>query len=197
MYRLLRSSLVQNVPFCVAEIHEKEIVFLLNCTKQNEKEVGRRIEDILHRNQVNSYCSQHLTGIERISVLYHQAGEAREHAVRTENRFFYMFSEIAADYILRAADAESKYCAVYEPIRELWESGDEKDRELLETLRRYLRCNQSPAETSRQLFVAKNTLNYRIRRLEERLGLVLNDPDQCFYYLLSLEILRVFRAENE
>nr|WP_296155197.1 PucR family transcriptional regulator [uncultured Blautia sp.] len=197
MYRLLRSSLVQNVPFCVAEIHEKEIVFLLNCTKQNEKEVGRRIEDILHRNQVNSYCSQHLTGIERISVLYHQAGEARERAVRTENRFFYMFSEIAADYILKAADAESKYCAVYEPIRELWESGDEKDRELLETLRRYLRCNQSPAETSRQLFVAKNTLNYRIRRLEERLGLVLNDPDQCFYYLLSLEVLRVLGAENE
>ena len=103
-----------------------------------------------------------------------------------------MFSEIAADYILKATDAESKYYAVYEPIRELWESGDEKDRELLETLRRYLRCNQSPAETSRQLFVAKNTLNYRIRRLEERLGLVLNDPDQCFYYLLSLEILRVF-----
>lgn len=147
--------------------------------------------------QVNSYCSQHLTGIERISALYQQAGEAREHAVRTENRYFYMFSEIAADYILKAADAESKYYAVYEPIRELWESGDEKDRELLETLRRYLRCNQSPAETSRQLFVAKNTLNYRIRRLEERLGLVLNDPEQCFYYLLSLEILRVFRAENE
>mgnify|MGYP004498929089 CR=1 FL=1 len=107
------------------------------------------------------------------------------------------YALVAADYILKAADAESKYYAVYEPIRELWESGDEKDRELLETLRRYLRCNQSPAETSRQLFVAKNTLNYRIRRLEERLGLVLNDPNQCFYYLLSLEILRVFRAENE
>ena len=107
------------------------------------------------------------------------------------------YALVAADYILKAADAESKYYAVYEPIRELWESGDEKDRELLETLRRYLRCNQSPAETSRQLFVAKNTLNYRIRRLEERLGLVLNDPNQCFYYLLSLEVLRVLGAENE
>lgn len=28
-------------------------------------------------------------------------------------------------------------------------------------------------------------------------GLILNDSDQCFYYLLSLEVLRVFGAENE
>lgn len=190
MYRLLRSSLVQSVPFSVVEIHNREIVLLLNCNRQDPKEILERIENILYRNKVNCFASQPALGIEYISFLYHQAGATKKFAHQKEDKYYYDFCEVASGYILREVNNERKRLAFYPPIRFFWENGDKKDREALETLNVYLRNNQSPAETSRQLFIAKNTLNYRLKRLEEKLGLQMNDPEQCLYYLITLETLQ-------
>lgn len=190
MYRLLRSSLIQRIPFCVVEIHNQEIVLLLDCSRQNLKEILKKIEDILHRNQVNCFASQPASGIEHISFLYHQADTTQKIVQQKEKKYYYDFCEVASGYILREVNNERKRLALYPPIRYFWENGDKKDREALKTLNIYLRNNQSPAETSRQLFIAKNTLNYRLKRLEEKLQLQMNDPEQCLYYLITLETLQ-------
>ncbi|MEU1344753.1 helix-turn-helix domain-containing protein [Streptomyces sp. NPDC005827] len=55
---------------------------------------------------------------------------------------------------------------------ELGRLGDsgETPRVLRETLRAYLECNCRPQDAARTLFVAKNTVIYRVRRAEELLG---------------------------
>ena len=189
MYRLLRSSLIQNIPLCVAEIHEDRIVLLLNVDRSDTDKANKIIEEISVRNGVDDYVSLSVPGIRRIEYLYQQCLFFLRMEKVSHGQYAHLFSLQAAAFLLTETDNNRKYFAVYPPIRRMWENRDEKDREALDTLRVYLKNHLSPAETSRQLFIAKNTLNYRLTRLKERLQLDFKDAQLCFYYLLSLEFL--------
>jgi hypothetical protein len=72
----------------------------------------------------------------------------------------------------------------------LGQAGEGAD--LLHTLRTLVRCGFDRARTSRMLHVHRNTLGYRIRRIEELAGLDLASPRDaaCIYLALAAELGR-------
>ena len=60
---------------------------------------------------------------------------------------------------------------------------------LLETLQIYIRTNNSWTKTKKQLFIHGNTLTYRLKRIEEILGLHLNDYSDRLNIQIAFEIL--------
>jgi PucR C-terminal helix-turn-helix domain/GGDEF-like domain len=71
----------------------------------------------------------------------------------------------------------------------------ERVRVLRETLRVYLGCGQSGREAARRLFIARNTVQYRLQRAEEILGRpVAQDPMRLW---LALEIARLVPPGDE
>jgi sugar diacid utilization regulator/GAF domain-containing protein len=75
-----------------------------------------------------------------------------------------------------------------EPIRDGGRSA------LLETLRAYLENKMSTAKTADALYVHVNTVAYRIRRIEERLGLDLHDPDVLLNLKFALMVDEIISA---
>ncbi|HXE45837.1 MAG TPA: helix-turn-helix domain-containing protein [Conexibacter sp.] len=73
---------------------------------------------------------------------------------------------------------------VFEPLARAGEGAD-----LVHTLRTLVRCGFDRAETSRALHVHRNTLGYRIHRIEQLAGLDLNQPRDatCVYLALTAE----------
>ena len=80
-----------------------------------------------------------------------------------KSELFYSFEKVAANYLLTAEKKEQKLYAVHPQIRKAWQRNTSKTREELETLCVYLENNRSIADTARELFLARNTLVYRIR----------------------------------
>ncbi len=72
---------------------------------------------------------------------------------------------------------------------------DEKGgAELLRTLDAFFRCHGSPTETAQRLKLHRNTVLYRLRRIEEVGKLSLNDPDTRLNLQLCLRIREVLQA---
>lgn len=68
------------------------------------------------------------------------------------------------------------------------------DTALLESLRIYLSCNQNIGEAASRLFIHRNTMNYRISKIHDLLGLDLSDTDIAFHILYSYHVLEYYSA---
>jgi DNA-binding PucR family transcriptional regulator len=62
---------------------------------------------------------------------------------------------------------------------------------LHETLKKYLECSKNATVAAEQLFIHRNTLNYRIKKIEELTGLDLDNHNvvQCLMDSFRIETL--------
>lgn len=61
---------------------------------------------------------------------------------------------------------------------------------LCETLERYLNCNCNAKKTAEEMFVHRNTLNYRLKKISEILECDFEELEDCLELKLAFEILR-------
>ncbi|QQE80650.1 CdaR family transcriptional regulator [Alicyclobacillus sp. SO9] len=71
-----------------------------------------------------------------------------------------------------------------------------ENEELLQTLRIYLLFNQNAAQTARALYIHRNTLLYRIKNIEEILGLNLRNTAQLSAVWFALEGLEFLESSG-
>ena len=69
-------------------------------------------------------------------------------------------------------------------IREMFEgkSPDDFDEETLTTINKFFENNLNVSETSRQLYIHRNTLVYRLDKLQKSTGLDLRVFEECHYF---------------
>ncbi len=75
-------------------------------------------------------------------------------------------------------------------LRKLAESDDPADRELLQTLYLYLSDLKNPTGVAADLHIHRNTLFYRINKIESLLGCDLHQGDVIFDLLFSFKLIR-------
>ena len=68
--------------------------------------------------------------------------------------------------------------------------------DILETISMYFACNGDLDEIARQLFVHRNTVKYRLGRLEEKTGLHLNQPRESFLLYLAVLAMRFRNSQT-
>lgn len=93
-------------------------------------------------------------------------------------------------YYLLAAQPD-RWAEVCRRVLGPLQGAGEEGEVLLLTLRTYLACGGNAAEAARRLFVHRNTLYYRLRRLRALLGRDLDDPHERFLLDLVLRCREV------
>lgn len=73
----------------------------------------------------------------------------------------------------------------------------ETGADLVRTLEVYLACGGSPSETARHLYVHRNTVKFRVTRIEELLGVDLNEGETVFRLQLALRIAHLLRGPSQ
>lgn len=127
-------------------------------------------------------------GLDALRRSYHDTVRARQTgSLLYADRFLYRYEALCAfcclhDILLREDD---------------WAFADVLARvdnqDILSTLAMYYACDGDLDETSRRLFVHKNTVKYRLGRLEEKTALHLNQPRENFLLYLAV-LARQFHA---
>jgi purine catabolism regulator len=71
---------------------------------------------------------------------------------------------------------------------------EKKSGELLQTLQAYFAAQNSPTEAARLLHLHRNTMLYRLSRIQQLTGLDLQDADTCLALHLALRVRETLRA---
>ena len=95
------------------------------------------------------------------------------------------------DTILSHVDDKAVLDAyVDEHIGRLLQADEIKHGSLCETLERYLKNNCNAKKTAEEMFLHRNTLNYRLKKISEILGCDFTSLDDCMKLKLAFTILR-------
>lgn len=65
--------------------------------------------------------------------------------------------------------------------------------DLLNTLRTYFRCNGNAVEAAERLFLHRNSLLYRLQRIEDLTGIDLKDPHDRLAANLAVEFAEILQ----
>lgn len=136
-------------------------------------------------------------GVGTLPDLRIQAGIALQSALGTTKEDSMRFGDLAIDQLLLSTEQKSMVSAFIHPaIRRMAAAGTAKSMKNVRTLMVYLENERQLQPSAKQLFVHKNTLLYRINKMEQEYGLQLAEPRERLRILLSIKLLLLNNQTN-
>jgi len=132
------------------------------------------------------------------SLYYKQACEA----IKFSKRFslpgrIFAYWQFSGYHLLEIASQTMDLHSFCDPrLKRILDYDAENHTQYTITAYQYLRSNRDPALTAKQLNVHRNTVDYRIKRIEELFEINFNDQETVFFVDLSFRILRYISDSN-
>ena len=174
-------------------IRDETLIVLISHASEDERALAplwEALEGILSANGIWGVRSR----------LFQRLGELHHHFLQTEKILDLRFCVQEANHLLSYDTMEvfslvdllsREGIAPSQPAVEALAGHDGKNGTMYtETLYTYLRCAQRPAEAAKRLFIHRNTLDYRIRRIGELADIDWGDGDLLFRLYLALSSLK-------
>lgn len=109
---------------------------------------------------------------------------------REETRWYYHFADYRLTYCLQKMSAGMPADTLIPPGLTALVSYDKThNTSYAETLRIYLECERSVADTVRKLYIHRNSFTYRLERIQKISGFNLDDPETRLMIMMSFAIL--------
>ena len=134
--------------------------------------------------------------VQQISHSYREAQQALEIGRRLfgEGKIHY-FARLGIYRLLFHLYGHEELSDFYqETLGPLVESDSRSNNALIETLECFFNCNGNLSETARTMHLHRNSLLYRLGRIEELLGQSLEDPELRLSLLIALKIRHMLRS---
>ena len=181
------ASLGSLLPDDICGIFNGKLVILANESLLPQEQQIQQMDYLLKNLSVQVAFSLPRQGFSLIPELFKQADFALEYlgASHREKKYIH-FYDCAVDYLIRAPYApETCLAACHPDVYSLFRN----DEVLYRTLMVYLNQDRSVTRTIQYLYIHKNTLLHRLRKIEETLDFSLSDPYCRQYMRLSFMLL--------
>ncbi|HHU30581.1 MAG TPA: hypothetical protein GXZ53_07860 [Firmicutes bacterium] len=179
--------------YCV--VYHNSLVLLLN-QKHQKKLPEKNLADInrlLESFDMFAGLSHRFSCILEIDSHYKQACEAVDigRKLHEGRQRLYKYEDILCYHLIKAAQqAEDLKSFCHPKLLDIIEYDTEYKTNYAMTAYVYFSSNRNPAQAAKKLNVHRNTIDYRIKRLEELFDLDFNNNDIVFSFELSFRILR-------
>ena len=172
----------------------QDIVLIWNLSKEDAVP-EKMLKNFMKRAEVTVSRSLYLTGLSNLSYLYRQAKESFllrqwNQLPETEVTEFY---GLAMDFMILSGSLDDIYHACHPDVISLWEREQKHNDELFDTFAAYVNHDCSIKNTSEALFMHRNTLIYRVRKLMKLIQSDINDSYTRSYMRLSVRVLRLYQ----
>lgn len=201
---LLKSMFVPQAGDFIVSIDERSIVLIKELnnsdTREDIEEVANTIVDMLNTEAMLSVRVAYgipVYELKDVSKSYKEAKMALD-----VGNIFYNYKRVISYEMLGIGrliyQLPQNLCKIF--IREIY--GDTKpediDEEILTTVNKFLENNLNVSETSRQLFIHRNTLVYRIEKLQKAIGLDMRIFEDALTFKIALMVIEYLRyLENQ
>lgn len=184
----LSSVLLRGFSHSMGIVLEDHWIALILSAELSRSELQNSLKQLLGSGAVLAGVSRCFTNPGALKLFYQQAKTAV--ALRRkddENVFFYDDCYIA--HLIRCAASAVRPEIFVDPLLlELERYDQENQTSFVRDLDVFLRNGRSISRAAKALFLHKNTMYYKISRIEEILNISLEDEDVCFSLELSLRM---------
>ena len=201
---LLRSMFIPQSGDYIVSIDERSIVLIKELgskdTKEDIEEVANTIVDMLNAEAMLSVRVAYgipVNELKDVSKSYKEAKMALD-----VGNIFYNYKRVISYEMLGIGrliyQLPQNLCKIF--IKEIYgeTKPEEIDEEILTTVNKFLENNLNVSETSRQLFIHRNTLVYRIEKLQKAIGLDMRIFDDALTFKIALMVIEYLRyLENQ
>ena len=186
-YQHYLSAVAAAFPYDLCGAKDELMILLADDDLMDDQKRRDRLNGLFRDTSVYMGASNSVQGFNLIPMLLEQAMYALEYGCgESSPQRICDFCACAVDYIIQSQySAQRCLAACHQDIYRLYR----QDKMLYETFRAYLMHDCSVSKTVQVLYVHKNTVLYRLRRIEELLGCGLNDSYTKMYMRLSFRLL--------
>lgn len=189
--------LQSNIRNCIAAYVEKDIAFSFKYSWGGEQEIWKAVTEIVRRFSLKAGVSLPVRGIENLHYFYKQALSAiRFGEMFDTESSIYDFYYYAMDFMIAADSMEEAAYACQLDIKSMWVTEELNGGEKVDTLRAYLNNERSLIKTADELFLHRNTLVYRIKKIKDALKYNIDEAYTRDYMKMSIRVLRLYNTEN-
>ncbi|MBE3582407.1 MAG: helix-turn-helix domain-containing protein [Thermoanaerobacteraceae bacterium] len=196
---LLRSRFSQHPGGILVAVRDNRVVGILRFYSETEKELPGRLVEILKAAKVRFPkvrlgigVGRPYEGLEYVKTSYEEAQVALKVALdRGEGKpvFFSELGPLRVLFYVKDAPAAYSFCQEYIGKLQAYDAQNKTD--LMATLASYLENDGNLRRTAEALFVHKNSVIYRVKKIEEITGLDLNDAENRFALMLALKLAQL------
>lgn len=166
---------------------------LINLTRSDHSytETLRRLEIFQKNNAMVVSTSSLFSDFTEIPLYIRQASLMSAFALTDRKRKLYEYDMHVRDMLLHQMRANNPPQIYFNRhLQELYTHDKKSGSDLIKTLRCYLKNNLNLTDTSRELYIARTTCLYRIKRISEIAHIDFGDPDTLLYLRLVLSLLQ-------
>ena len=176
------SQLERSIPGSKVLIHEEMPIMLLSMPLMNK--LKNDLIYICRKWHLKCGISMPFQDWKYLNVYYHQAAKVLSLAGDDTTLHFCM--DHAIHFLLEDVGNSITASHMRHPaVSVLAEYDMNNNTELLRTLHTYLLCERNSTLTSKTLHIHRNTLQYRIHKIQDLINTDLEDPDERLHLLLS------------
>ncbi len=174
--------------------YEDFIIVIFNPRLKSNRfsEVRERFDGFLEEQELMLGISREFLTLPEMKTAYDQAFIAiRSGLKEDENRRVFFYNDYVLPHIFSTLKANLDLKKICRPeILMLIEYDENNNTRYVEFLKNYLKYVHSPVNLSKALGVHRNTLYYRINKIEELTGVSLSDAKVLFEMYLTFEVLK-------
>ena len=179
------SIAVNNVEYAIILIH--------NATDEVLEHGMDTLRELMTRNGMECRISLPFTGLLQLKPHYDLVKSSLSNLGEQHDNVT-MYKDMMVEHVVREINAVFPLEAVcHLAALQLQEYDRQNATELLLTLEKYLLNNRSISKAADELFIHRNTINYRLNKIEKITNISLNDMPDHLHLLLSCIVLRILK----
>lgn len=190
----LRMRVRNLIPACKSVYYDRHLVLLLNRKEGKQQiQIKTDLEKLFLEEQLAAGESIQFTNIMDIKKYYIQAVKSIELGQLLEHQHgLFEYEDYYVYDLLNIAGGKTDlkdYC--HQSLEILLRYDMSNGTDYFETLHEYLKHAMNKTRTADILYIHRNTMDHRIRKISELTGMDLADGEDCFKLFLSYKIYRL------
>lgn len=182
-------------PYALLCAYENSIIAIVRKADYEvlSREFQKTLELFLQRFRMQCGISTEFYSILDLKYYYIQSKYAYEEGLAADKeKLIYNYTDYYRSHIIHILDNATSLKELCHPkILYLWRSEDPFSQNLVRCLYTYLLYGRNVSDTAKALFIHRNTLTYRLRKIEEHLEMDLSkiDSETLFFLFFSCMLL--------
>ena len=189
----MRDYLEKMVSGSKALIYNENIVIVASCADESglQEEDIKLLREFLGEYNMRGGISRSFLRMEDLSEHYRQSLEALDIGARMDSgAHLHSYDDYAVYHIAKACSKVADLRVFCQPkLYELMDYDREHNTSFMNSLYAYLKYSRNITETAKALHLHRNSMIYHLRRIEEILGLSLNDSNILLHIELSFRFM--------
>lgn len=186
----LQKSLNAILPNFYCIVKDNYVIVILN--KDLTENTVTTLNDFLFKNHIYAILSSKIIDLYELDIIIDNLTKLFDYLIKLNDEYCLKYEEdnklLVPLFNAPTTDVILNY--INETVLEIYNYDKINNTSLLETLYQYLLNNKSLSETSRIMFIHKNTVTYRLERIKDLFNLDFNNAQNNLSFMYSASIIK-------